>query len=141
MSRKTPSNPDPDTGKTGGIRQYFRQIGAFARRSVERYPFHFLAGMLVCIIGSGILAFTVMRVNTPHALPAFPKPPASGIGNGITDMMGTYGALQEVTALQDTIAAIIGKDSLDATDSIRLTDALKRFELIQQSIYHKNSNP
>ena len=141
MSRKTPSNPNPDVGKTDGIRQYLRQIGAFVHRSVEQYPFHFLAGMLVCIIGSGILAFTVMRVNTPHALPTFPKPPTSGIGNGITDMMGTYGALQRVTALQDTIAAIIEKDSLDATDSLRLIDALKRFELIQQSIYHKKSNP
>lgn len=125
-----------------GIRRHFRQVGAFCRGLVQRYPLYFFAGMLVCMLASGILAFTIMRTDTPHALPAFPQPPASGAGGAITGIFDTYAALSEVTALQDTIARIIEKDTLDATDSIRLTQALRRFEQIQQSIMNnKNSTP
>jgi hypothetical protein len=44
-------------------------------------------------------------------------------------------------AIQDTIAAIIAKESLNTSDSIRLTDALKRFEQLQKTIYHQNNTP
>lgn len=141
MSKKTPSNPENRTDRVAGIRQQIQQTGVYFDRLVKRYPFHFLTVMLVCMVGSAILAFTVMRVNTPRQLPTFPEPPASGAGSSITGIIDTYGTLQEVTALQDTIASIIVKDTLNARDSIRLTETLQRFEQIQQSMYHQNNHP
>lgn len=141
MSKKTPSNPENRTDRIAGIRQQIQQIGVSFDRLVKRYPFHFLTAMLVCMMGSAILAFTVMRVNAPRQLPAFPQPPASSAGSSITGIIDTYGALQEVTALQDTIASIIVKDTLNARDSVRLTEALQRFEQIQQSMYNQNNHP
>lgn len=140
MYRKTPSNQRPDAPDVGNIRHRLRQLGASCNRLVQRHPLYFFAGMLVCMLASGILAFTVMRMDAPHALPAFPRPPASGAGGSITDLIDTYGALSEVKALQDTIARIIEKDTLDAADSIRLTEALKRFEQIHQSIMNSPQN-
>ena len=124
-----------------GIRNHLRQASGFCRELVKRHPLYFFAGMLACMLASGILAFTVMRTDESHALLAFPQPPAGDAGQAITGIIDTYAALNEVTALQDTIAHIIEKDSLDATDSIRLTEALQRFEQIQQSIMnHKNND-
>lgn len=124
-----------------GIRRHIRQVSGFCRELVKRHPLYFFAGMLACMLASGILTFTVMRTDESHALLAFPKPPASDAGRAITNIIDTYAALNEVAALQDTIALIIEKDSLDATDSIRLTEALRRFEQIQQSIMnHKNND-
>lgn len=123
-----------------GIRRYLRQVGGFCRELVKRHPLYFFAGMLACMLASGILAFTVMRTDEPRVLLAFPQPPASGVGGAITGIIDTYAALNEVTALQDTIAHIIEKDTLDATDSIRLTEALRRFEKIQQSIMNHRNN-
>lgn len=98
--------------------------------------------MLACMLGSGILAFTVMRTGAPRAVPVFPDAPTVGAGSGMTGIIDTYGALREVAALQDTIAYIIAKDTLDATDSIRLTQALGRLERIQRTIMNnKKSTP
>ncbi|MGE8423688.1 MAG: hypothetical protein ACN6PI_12710, partial [Sphingobacterium siyangense] len=78
---------------------------------------------------------TVMRSGSPRTLPIYPKLPLVGSMDGISEAMGTYGTLQNVLSIQDTIAAIINKDSLDKTDSLRLVEALKRFEQLQRSIY------
>src|SRR5690606_38226409 len=134
------SDPATDILGMDGIRRYLRQVGGFCRELVKRHPLYFFAGMLACMLASGILAFTVMRTDEPRVLLAFPQPPASGVGGAITGIIDTYAALNEVTALQDTIAHIIEKDTLDATDSIRLTEALRRFEKIQQSIMNHRNN-
>ncbi|GAA0881837.1 hypothetical protein GCM10009120_04330 [Sphingobacterium siyangense subsp. cladoniae] len=97
--------------------------------------------MLISLLTSGILAFTVMRKDAAHRLPIFPKTPTGGTLSGLSSAMRTYDALQQVTAIQDTIASIIAKESLNTSDSIRLTDALKRFEQLQKTIYHQNNTP
>ncbi|OOG19647.1 hypothetical protein BWD42_06970 [Sphingobacterium sp. CZ-UAM] len=95
--------------------------------------------MLLCIIVSGILAFTLMRTDSGSTLSKYPKLPAVGSMAGITDALDSYSALQQVVAIQDTIAAIINKERLDDRDSIQLTDALKRFHQLQRSIYKPQS--
>lgn len=94
------------------------------------------------MLGSGILAFTVMRVENPKGIPVFPKPPANETGSVIGGILQSYGALQEITDIQREIQAIIDKDSLGTADSIRLIDALQRFEQLQQPKFeHQNSTP
>lgn len=140
MSRKTLFN-SPPAADSSTIQQKLRQVQSSVRIFLERHPLHLLTLMLICLLCSGILAFTIMRKNTSHSLPSFPNVPTSGALNGLPNVMGTYDALQKVTAIQDTIAAIIAKEKLNSSDSIRLTAALKRFEQLQKIIYHQNNNP
>ena len=140
MSKKIPSDHIvPPNGSTTAIQRLGR-IGNLFRHLSRRYPSHFLCGMLTCMIVSGILAFTVMRTGSKRTLPIYPKLPPVGSMDGISEAMGTYGKLQDVLAIQDTIAAIINKDCLDQTDSVRLMGALKRFEQLQRSIYKTEDN-
>lgn len=141
MYRKTPSNTEAKRPALDGVLGYIRQARSRGRRLLERHPLYFFAGMLACMLGSGILAFTVMRVDVPRALPPFPQPPASGAGSGITGIIGTYGAIREVAGLQETIASIIGKDTLDTADSIRLVDALERLDRIHNQVQKQNPQP
>lgn len=142
MYRKTPSNPENPSPPWDGLRNRLRQGGGRIRRGMERYPFHFLAGMVICILLSGALAFTVMRVDVPTEKAAFPRPPAIGAGSAIGGIARTYGALEEIAGIQREIQAIIEKDSLGTADSIRLIDALHRFERLQRPTQEpKNSTP
>ncbi|WP_104382198.1 hypothetical protein [Sphingobacterium sp. HMA12] len=135
MSKKTPSEHiNPPGGNTAILRRLGRVV-ILILQIFKRYPAHVLCGMLTCIIISGILAFTVMRSGSTRTLPIYPKLPLVGSMDGISEAIGTYGTLQNVLSIQDTIAAIINKDSLDKTDSLRLVEALKRFEQLQRSIY------
>src|SRR5690606_4363797 len=138
--KKTPSDSKPSV--SGDIGERLIALGDAVRGLAKRYPLHFLTAMLACMLGSGILAFTVMRTDVKRTLPELPKAPPIGTGAAIPGIIDTYGALREVAALQDTIAYIIAKDTLDATDSIRLTEALGRFERIQRTIMNnKKSTP
>ena len=141
MSKKTPFNPRSSADHIFFLQQKLQQARNFVRGFLQRYPLYFLSGMLICLLASGILAFTVMRKSATHRIPVFPKAPASGTLSGLPGVLGAYDALQQVTAIQDTIATIIAKESLDTSDSIRLTDALKRFEQLQKTMYHQNNTP
>jgi hypothetical protein len=142
MYRKTPSEPVADSSAWASVRNRIGMAQTFFRRLVRRHPFYFLTGMLVCMIASAILAFTVMRTDTQSALPALPLPESNGVGNAIGGMVRTYGTLQEIAEIQREIQAIIEKDSLTATDSIRLIHALQRFEQLHKTTPdNKNSTP
>lgn len=141
MSKKIPFNPRSSADQIIFFQQKFQQARNFVHGFLQRYPLYFLSGMLISLLTSGILAFNLMRKDAAHRLPVFPKAPSSGTLSGLSSAMRTYDALQQVTAIQDTIAAIIAKESLNTSDSIRLTEALKRFEQLQKTIYHQNITP
>lgn len=142
MYRKTPSDSPADNDGLRDISERLRELGASGKELLSRYPLQFLVLMLVCMLGSGILAFTVMRTDAKRTLPELPKAAQLGTEATMPGIIDTYGALREVAALQDTIAYIIAKDTLDATDSIRLTRTLGRFERLQRTIMnHKKSSP
>ncbi len=142
MYRKTPSDPPADNDGFGNIRERLRELGASGKALLRRYPLQFLALMLASMLGSGVLAFTVMRTDAKRTLPELPKAPPVGTEATLPGIIDTYGALREVAALQDTIAYIIAKDTLNATDSMRLTRALSHFERLQRTIMNnKKSTP
>jgi len=142
MYRKTPSNPDTDAGQGRDVRLGIQQLGNGFRLWVERPPLHALAAMLACILVSGIVAFTVMRPGPPPGLAALPQPPPSSAGRSIGGIVRTYGTLREISGIQQEIQAIIEKGSLGTADSVRLIEALQRYERLQQNISeNKNSEP
>ena len=134
MYRKTRFNHDKDAGQEPDIRYRIRRLGSSLRSWVERYPLYALAAMLLCILASGILAFTVMRSGAPQKLTDFPQPPPSNLGAAIGGVVRAYDAMQELSEIQREIQGIIEKDSLGTADSIRLTEALQRFEQLQLTL-------
>lgn len=129
MSRKIHSNSQSDT--VVRIQRYFHRAQNYFRKLLHRYPLPIFAGMVVCILLSGTLAFTVMRVKEPEGIPVFPKAPAIGADIEIAGVIQTYDALREVSEIQQVIQSIIEKDSLNAADSVLLISALKRFDELQ----------
>lgn len=143
MFRKIHSNKDP--GATIGTElkkefgRYFRRAAIHCRRLLGKYPIPFFAGMVISILLSGILAFTIMRVDKPQALPALPRLPASGAGGGMGNMLEAYNALKEAAALQSRIEAIARKDTLDTADSTEVMDALLRIDAIHKQLKLKQN--
>ncbi|MEN5057132.1 hypothetical protein [Sphingobacterium kitahiroshimense] len=131
MSKKLHSNSQTDT--VAQLQRYSKRAQTYFRELLQRYPLPIFAGMVVCILLSGVLAFTVMRVKEPGGTPVFPNVPAIGADTDIRSVMQTYDALREVSEIQQVIQSIIEKDSLNTADSILLTDALKRFDELQHT--------
>ncbi|WP_196936704.1 hypothetical protein [Sphingobacterium hungaricum] len=136
MHRKTHSKNTEHPSKDAAFLERIVQFRTMCHSLMERYPFHFFVSMLICILISAVLAFTVMRVEKSTELPTFPGLATGGVTKNTTDIIGLYGAIIELEELQHSIAAIIQKDSLSDRDSIRLSDALKRYEQIQRSLIH-----
>lgn len=132
MSKKMHSNNQTDLPAGTLLQRYCHRAQTCLRQMLHRYPFFIFAGMVICILLSGTLAFTVMRVKAPGGIPVFPKVPALGMDIDIAGVIQSYDALREVSEIQQVIQSIIEKDSLGAADSIMLTSALKRFDELQQ---------
>lgn len=143
MFRKIHSNTDP--GATIGTElkkefgRYFRRAGIHCRHLLGKYPIPFFAGMVISILLSGILAFTILRVDNPQALTALPRLPASGAGGGMGSMLEAYDALKEAAVLQSRIEAIARKDTLDTGDSTEVIDAFKRIDEISKQLKFKQN--
>ncbi|MCA5006152.1 hypothetical protein [Sphingobacterium bovistauri] len=136
MHKKTPSKNSFRALKSTVIVEHAGKFKAIFRSLIDRYPFYFFLCMFGCMLISAILAFTIMRVDESAKLPTFPGLDTEGIVNTTTNIIGTYGAVLELEELQRSIALIIQKDSLSDSDSIQLSNALKRYEQIQRTLIH-----
>lgn len=93
--------------------------------------------MVASILLSGILSFTVMRIEKPIPLPSFPKTISSN-STGLSEIMGAYGTLKETAILQSRIEVLTRKDSLSATDSIEFFQSLRRIDQIRKTMKLKS---
>ena len=136
MFRKIHSNKD--SGATLGaelkreLGKYFVRPGFYCHYVLNKYPLTFFSVMVVSILLSCILSFTVMRIEKPGALPVFSKT-ATGGSSGLAEMIGAYSALNEVTTLQNRIGILARKDSLNAGDSIEVIHILKRIDYLRNT--------
>ena len=138
MYRKIRSNPVPnlylELRKEFG--SYLDRLGSVVNNVCNRYPRQFFAMMLLIILISGILAFTVLRVPKTPPLPSLNGSTSQTVTSGLGKIIQSGQALKEVLELQNQINTILHKDSLDARDSLLLKNAILRLEII-----HHNLNP
>lgn len=144
MFRKITSNREP--GKTLGSELkkefgvYFGQAGQKGRQLMEKYPRQAFIIMVVSIIVSGILAFTVMRSRKATSVApkaAYPQHAVSGIGQ----IMSTASALQSLWGIQQQINGLLKKDTLTHADSLTLNHALEQMDSLQISIKKFRQSP
>lgn len=141
MFRKITSNRAP--GKTLGSELkkefgiYFERAGKRSREAIEKYPRQIFCLMVVSILFSGVLAFTVMREKQkPIVQPkASPQSAASGFGQ----IISTANALQALMATQQQVDQLLKKDTLTHADSLTLNRAFSQMESLRALI--KKSRP
>lgn len=141
MFRKITSNRDP--GKTLGSELkkefgiYFERAGSKSRKLLEKYPRQVFTAMVITILFSGILAFTVMRVQQRPILQV--KTPVQNTASGFGQIISTAGALQTLWATQQQVDLLLKKDTLSHADSLTLNQALMQMESLRALL--KNSRP
>lgn len=143
MFRKITSNRDP--GKTLGSELkkefgvYFERAGRRGRELMAKYPRQVFIMMIVAILFSGIMAFTVMRSHKAPTITvkAVPQSAASGLGQ----IISTATALQTLWGLQQHIDSLLKKDSLTHADSLTLNQALAQMDSIRVAIRKSRQSP
>jgi hypothetical protein len=126
MFRKLHSNRDPRDTLLSEInkefRPYIRKAGGGLKRLVDSHPKFLFVMMVINIVLSAVLSFTVMR---RHALPPkVIKPQANPVSAGFGQIMRTGEKLRRTIALKRQIDSLTTKKQLSAADSLALENAL-----------------
>ena len=139
MFRKTHSSP----GQRSFIAElkkelspYLEKVERVISRLLKRYPQQFFIAMIVLIIGSVILSFTVMR-HEPKSTSTYASGISSVTSGGLGTIIKAGSTLREVLSLQNQINAILKKDTLSSLDTLSLQNAFKRLEAINHQLNSK----
>lgn len=142
MFRKITSNRDP--GKTLGSELtkefgiYFERAGTKSRQLLEKYPREVFTAMVVAILFSGILAFTVMRERQRPIVQV--KTSVQNTASGFGQIISTASALQVLWATQQQVDLLLKKDTLTHTDSLILSRALSQMESLRATLNKSRPN-
>ncbi|WP_199120311.1 hypothetical protein [Pedobacter sp. ASV28] len=112
---------------------YFSRFGNWFACICARYPKPIFSGMLACMLVSGVLAFTVMRVKREKPVLA-PTNATSPVADGFGQIMDAGQSLKSVLALQNQVNTILHKDSLTGADSAMVKDAIMQLEAIHKQL-------
>jgi len=141
MFRKITSNRDP--GKTLGSELtkefgiYFERAGTKSRQLLEKYPRQVFTAMVIAILFSGILAFTVMRERQRPIIQV--KTSVQNTDSGFGQIISTASAVQTLWATQQQVDLLLKKDTLTHADSLTLNQALMQMESLRAVL--KKSRP
>jgi hypothetical protein len=142
MFRKITSNRDP--GKTLGSELkkefgiYFERAGTKSRQLLEKYPRQVFTAMIIAILFSGVLAFTVMREQQRQIIPV--KTSVQNTASGFGQIISTASALQTLWATQQQVDLLLKKDTLTHTDSLTLNRALSQMESLRSMLNKSRPN-
>jgi hypothetical protein len=142
MFRKITSNRDP--GKTLGSELtkefgiYFERAGTKSRQLLEKYPRQVFTAMVITILFSGILAFTVMRERQRPVIQV--KTSVQNTASGFGQIISTASALQVLWATQQQVDLLLKKDTLTHTDSLTLSRALTQMESLRATLNKSRPN-
>lgn len=140
MSRKIISEQNNKVSLFGELRKefdkYFTNFSQKQNHILQTYPKPIFTGMLVCLITSLVLAFSVMRQKKAPSLSGVGKA-GTEVSSGLAQVFNTGSALKEVLELQSQIHVILTKDNLNATDSLLLKAAFDRLESINKKLNPK----
>ena len=140
MSRKTISEQDNQVTLFSELRKefaaYFTLLSQRRNQFLQRYPRQVFTGMLICLVTSVVLAFSVMRqkkVLTPSGMGKAGAKMTSELGQ----ILNTGTALKEILELRSQVEIILKKDSLNLADSLLLKAAFDRLESINKKLNPK----
>jgi predicted PurR-regulated permease PerM len=132
MFRKIHSNRNPQDTLFTELRKtfavYFNRVDLWFRSTCLSYPRQVYSAMVILLVFSIILSFTVFPgkpvVEKPPPLKSISAELPSGFGQITQKAL----ALQESMQLQQQIESLISRDSLSAQDSISLEKMVGRLQ-------------
>jgi len=140
MFPKITSKRDPDATIGSELRKelhkYWEPAAATIKEKLRRYPRTAFAAMIICMLISSVLAFTVLRKKDTRSF-SFQGMPHSTMTTGLGQVVRTGEALREVLALRGQVDTILKKARPDKQDSLKLTAALRQLDSIQHSIHQQ----
>lgn len=142
MSKRTHSEPhdtqkDENTPVTPASKMLENHLQTF-KTFLESRPKTVYAFMVVSIVTSAIIAFTVMKPPKPSPNTGDPSV-ASLVTSGFGSLASSAAALGDLLELQAAVNGLLDKDTLTTTDSLMLDSALTRMHQIENQIKALNS--
>ena len=135
MFRKLHSNRDPRDTLLSEInkefRPYIHKAGKGLTGIVNSHPRFLFAMMVINIVLSAVLSFTVFRHHAPPQKVV--KPQANPVSTGFDQIMRTGEKLKRSIALKRQIDSLTAKKQLSAADSLALEKALDTIQKLNQS--------
>lgn len=128
---------DENTPATTASKMLENQLRRF-KNFLESRPKTVYAFMVVSIVSSAIIAFTVMKPPKPSPNTTDPSV-ASLVSSGFGNLASTAAALGDLLELQAAVNGLLDKDSLTTTDSLMLDSALTRMHQIENQMKALNS--
>lgn len=144
MFRKIHSKRDPEATVYSELRRefsgYFDKANGESRRLLQAHPKPAFWGMLLLLLLSAALSFTIFRHPAPPAKPALAGSPAKvshpSIDDGFGRILATGAALQQTLRLRTEVEAVLSKGRLSHADSLILERALDSLAQIHHQINH-----
>ena len=135
MFRKLHSNRDPRDTLLSEInkefRPYIRKAGTGLKSIINSHPRFLFTMMVINIVLSAVLSFTVLR---QHASPAkVVKPQANPVSTGFDQIVRTGEKLKRSIALKRQIDSLTAKKILTSADSLALEKALDTIQKFNQT--------
>jgi len=139
MFKKLHSNRDPRDTVFSEIKKefgdYFGKAEVHSKTFLERYPKFLFGAMIILIIVSITLSFTVFRNKEKVAVPKQVTPNnVKPVNDGFDQILRTGSALRQTISLKKEVDSITSKTSLTKADSIRLEKDLDKLQQINKQI-------
>ena len=134
MFRKLHSNRDPRDTLLSEInkefRPYIHKAGKGLTGIVNSHPRFLFTMMVINIVLSAVLSFTVFRQHAPP--PKVVKPQANPVSTGFDQIIRTGEKLKRTITLKRQIDSLTAKKRLSAADSLALEKALDTIQHLNQ---------
>lgn len=133
MWKRIHSNRDPRDTLYSEIKKefgtYFQLAGEGSKRILDRYPKIAFAIMIVLLLTSAALSFTLFRHReTPRPVAA--KAVINPVSDGFSRIMDAANGIKETLTLKKLVDSLTSKKQLSGHDSLTLDSALDRLKVI-----------
>lgn len=137
MWRKIHSNRDPRDTLFSELKKEFQPYvlkgAARFRSAAATYPRLFFAGMIVALLISLALSFTVFR-QPDKVVTSVPKLRANPAADGFDQIMQATVKMRETIKLKHLVDSLTAKKQLSNADTLLLDSALDRLQQIRHTL-------
>ncbi|EHQ26472.1 hypothetical protein BDD43_0740 [Mucilaginibacter gracilis] len=137
MLKKLTSNRDPKDTLLSELKKefgsYYTKAAGKGQHFVDRFPRFVFSSMIVLMLVSAGLSFTVFRNKEPvinKKAPAAQK--SSSLTTGLGQLLQTGESLRETIALKRQVDSLIAKKTLTNADSAALEKALDKLQQLNK---------
>jgi len=135
MWRRIHSNRDPRDTLYRELRKefnrYFGKAGSLCSSVLGRHPKFFFWGMVLLMLVSAVLSFTLFRRAGPVQHTAVQQK-INPVQDGFSQILQTAGKIRETLKLKHLVDSISAKKQLTGTDSTLLDSALDRLQQVNK---------